>query len=56
MTAQLHTADFTTVQNPLPPQYDALALTRNGKTAQIALNGMVYTLTVTRAGKLILTK
>lgn len=70
MTAHLRTAritstltpttkaanDVTLVTQAQPPQYDALSLTQNGKTAQITLNGMVYTLTITRAGKLILTK
>lgn len=35
---------------------DARALTEGGNTAQIALDGKVYTLRITRAGKLILTK
>lgn len=35
---------------------DARALTEGGNTAQITLDGMVYTLRITRAGKLILTK
>ena len=38
------------------PAYDALALTRGGKTAQIELHGQTYTLRVTANGKLILTK
>lgn len=48
-------------ENPLPPAlttpvYDARALTQQGDTAQIVLDGQVYTLRITRAGKLILTK
>lgn len=38
------------------PVYDARDLTRDGDTAQIVLDGQVYTLRITRAGKLILTK
>lgn len=56
MTAPLRTVTFDPITKPQVPQHDALALTQNGKTAQITLNGMVYTLTITRAGKLILTK
>ncbi|MEL6913111.1 MAG: hemin uptake protein HemP [Pseudomonadota bacterium] len=37
------------------PVYDAEALTRNG-LARIALGEQLYTLRITRAGKLILTK
>ncbi len=35
---------------------DARALTDGGNTAQITLDDKVYTLRITRAGKLILTK
>lgn len=38
------------------PVHDALRLTGGGTQARIVLNGQVYTLRVTRAGKLILTK
>lgn len=38
------------------PIHDARDLTQGGALAQIALNGQVYTLRITRAGKLILTK
>ncbi|ARJ68807.1 hypothetical protein B0A89_03335 [Paracoccus contaminans] len=41
---------------PHLPLHDATALTRGGNLAQIALDGQVYTLRITRAGKLILTK
>lgn len=41
---------------PAPPLHDATALTEGGNLAQIALDGQVYTLRITRAGKLILTK
>ncbi len=36
--------------------YDARALTEGANTALIVLDGQVYTLRITRAGKLILTK
>lgn len=38
------------------PQHDATVLTQGGALAQIVLNGQVYTLRITRQGKLILTK
>lgn len=40
----------------LPPVHVAQDLTRGGGQAHIVLNGQVYTLRITRAGKLILTK
>ena len=40
----------------LPRTYDARDLIRDGDTAHILLDGQVYTLRITRAGKLILTK
>lgn len=36
--------------------YDARDLIRNGTKAEIVLDGQTYTLRITRAGKLILTK
>lgn len=39
-----------------PPIYDARDLTQDGISAMIVLDGQVYTLRITRAGKLILTK
>ena len=41
--------------NPLPT-YSAKDLTKNGDLAQIVLGDQTYTLRITRAGKLILTK
>lgn len=41
---------------PQAPTYDARALVRDGHLAQIVLDGQVYVLRITRAGKLILTK
>lgn len=38
------------------PQHDAEALTGGGPLAQIRLGEQVYTLRITRQGKLILTK
>ena len=38
------------------PQHDATALTAGGNLAEITLGDQVYTLRITRAGKLILTK
>lgn len=39
-----------------PPCHIARDLTAGGTQAQIELDGQVYTLRITRAGKLILTK
>ncbi len=38
------------------PIYDAIDLTKGGDLARIKLDDQVYTLRITRAGKLILTK
>lgn len=38
------------------PTHDAQTLTRGGPLAHIELDGQTYTLRITRAGKLILTK
>ena len=38
------------------PLHDARELTKGGVQARIALDGQVYALRITRAGKLILTK
>lgn len=38
------------------PVHEATTLTSGGKEARILLNGMVYSLRITRQGKLILTK
>lgn len=51
--------DFTTgrvVAQPDLPEHDANALTCGGNLAHIRLGDQVYTLRITRAGKLILTK
>jgi hemin uptake protein HemP len=39
-----------------PDAYDARDLIKDGVQANIVLDGQVYTLRITRAGKLILTK
>ncbi len=44
------------VSPPLKPQHDAKALTGGGREAEITLDDKVYTLRITRQGKLILTK
>ncbi|MFO7770507.1 hemin uptake protein HemP [Roseovarius gahaiensis] len=41
---------------PDPTCHDARDLTQGGTTANIILDGKIYTLRITRAGKLILTK
>jgi hemin uptake protein HemP len=38
------------------PLHDARALTEGGSLARIVLDGQIYSLRITRAGKLILTK
>lgn len=51
--------DFTRAQPvtaPEPPLHSARALTGGGTQARIELDGKVYDLRITRAGKLILTK
>lgn len=40
----------------VPPQHDARALTEGGARAEIRLDGARYLLSITRQGKLILTK
>lgn len=48
--------DFTRPQPAPIPQHRAQDLTRGGALAQIELDGQIYALRITRAGKLILTK
>ncbi|MBK1634898.1 hemin uptake protein HemP [Rhodovulum adriaticum] len=43
-------------QSSQAPAHDARDLTGGGVCAQIVLDGTAYTLRITRAGKLILTK
>ncbi|MFY0682440.1 MAG: hemin uptake protein HemP [Thalassovita sp.] len=44
------------VERPQMPTHRAEDLTAGGNQAQIELNGQIYSLRITRAGKLILTK
>jgi hemin uptake protein HemP len=53
MTAPLPASAF--FHDPVP-QYDAALLTQGGSLARLVLEGQVYTLRITKAGKLILTK
>ena len=46
---------MTPIQEALPV-YDAVDLTQGGGLARIKLEDQLYTLRITRAGKLILTK
>ena len=53
----LHTPTDFDRPRPQPiPLHRAQDLTRGGALAQIELDGQVYALRITRAGKLILTK
>jgi len=58
MTQTLHDHDTAPADRAAPPVpvHDARALTRDGATAAILLDGQAYTLRITRSGKLILTK
>ena len=60
-TRELREARQTRLRAPEPqaptlPLHDARLLTEGGDMARIALDGQVYTLRITRQGKLILTK
>ncbi|MFT7136685.1 MAG: hemin uptake protein HemP [Akkermansiaceae bacterium] len=55
MSLQQSPPQMTTHQSALPT-YDARDLTKSGELAQIVLEDQTYTLRITRAGKLILTK
>ncbi len=52
---QIDTNELTTATEVFPTFY-AEDLTKGGNQARILLNGQVYSLRITRAGKLILTK
>ena len=57
MTAMISADAFATPAfADTTPLHDAERLTKGGNLARIALNGQVYSLRITRAGKLILTK
>ncbi|WP_407674850.1 hemin uptake protein HemP [Phaeobacter gallaeciensis] len=49
-------ATTTTAATEVFPTYHAEELARGGNQARILLNGQIYSLRITRAGKLILTK
>jgi hemin uptake protein HemP len=55
MTLQPKTIEIDRLASDLPT-YDAQQLVMNGDQARIVLDDKVYTLRITRAGKLILTK
>ncbi len=55
MTLQPKTIEIGDVASDLPT-YDAQHLVMNGDQARIVLDDKIYTLRITRAGKLILTK
>ena len=55
----MHMSTLKTIEEDkidTPPSYDAKDITQGGKLAHIVLDKQVYTLRITRAGKLILTK
>jgi hemin uptake protein HemP len=51
-----HSTPPKQMTSPSLPTYSARDLTENGDQAQIVLDQQTYTLRITRAGKLILTK
>lgn len=56
MIAMRHQTGATPARPDQLPSHAARDLTQGGTQAQIELDGQVYTLRITRAGKLILTK
>lgn len=48
--------DLATQIQDTTPVHHAISLTKGGAQARIVLNGQIYSLRITRAGKLILTK
>ena len=46
----------TAFQHDATPLHEALHLTNGGAVARIHLNGQIYSLRITKQGKLILTK
>ena len=50
------TVEKTKIPEDDSPTYNAVELTKNGNLARIVLENQVYTLRITRSGKLILTK
>ncbi len=56
MNAHTETALTPWLQGDATPVHEARVLTEGGSLAKIVLDGQVYTLRITRQGKLILTK
>ncbi|MDT0681238.1 hemin uptake protein HemP [Roseicyclus sp. F158] len=56
MNAQTPRGDLLEAASSVTPIHDARDLTGPDSCARIVLDGQVYTLRITRAGKLILTK
>ncbi len=56
MNMQVDTRALLTLSADQTPCHDAIALTEGGNLARIVLHDQVYSLRITRAGKLILTK
>ncbi len=55
--AMLHSAvEQAKIPEDGSPTYNAVELTKNGNVARIILEDQIYTLRITRSGKLILTK
>jgi hemin uptake protein HemP len=52
----MHATEVAAPATEVFPTYYAEELTRGGIQARILLNGQIYRLRITRAGKLILTK
>jgi hemin uptake protein HemP len=55
-TMQMNQTGSTSIELPTLPTHRAEELTQGGNQALIVLNDQVYSLRITRAGKLILTK
>lgn len=56
MNMQILRFDEVNEAPPPAPRHEAVALTGGGRTAEIRLGDQLYTLRITRAGKLLLTK
>ena len=56
MNMQILRFDEVNEAPPPAPRHEAVALTDGGRTAEIRLGDQLYTLRITRAGKLLLTK
>ena len=54
--ATLDRCDRATEHDAPPPRHEAEALTHGGRKATIALHDQLYTLHITKQGKLLLTK